>query len=63
MLAKSKEPKAVEPYLQKLFSSISSLEFNMRGEICAIFSDRGERFSLTRNVNINLTKVNFFVKK
>lgn len=59
MLAKSKNPEAVEPYLVKMFASIAKLEFNTRGEICAVYSANGEKFTLIRNVNVNVTKVHF----
>uniref|UniRef100_A0A914PW30 Dynein heavy chain linker domain-containing protein n=1 Tax=Panagrolaimus davidi TaxID=227884 RepID=A0A914PW30_9BILA len=56
MLSKGRDPKQVEPYLSKLFASISKPEFNNRGEIIAIFASNNERLELRRPVNVNLAK-------
>ncbi|KAE9554264.1 hypothetical protein FO519_002498 [Halicephalobus sp. NKZ332] len=56
LLSRARNPELVEPYLPKLFSSISKPEFNNRGEIVAVFSDDGERFEFRRPVNVNLAK-------
>src|ERR1700677_1106648 len=57
MLAKTKNPLAVEPYLNKLFSSVTRLEFNTKGEISAVYSEGGEKLKLVKAVNVHLTKV------
>lgn len=56
LLSKARNPELVEPYLPKLFSSISKPEFNNRGEIIAIYASDGERFEFRRPVNVNLAK-------
>ena len=56
MLSKGRDPKLVEPYLPKLFASISKPEFNNRGEIVAVFASNGERLEFRRPVNVNLAK-------
>ncbi|KAI6215163.1 Dynein heavy chain at 62B [Aphelenchoides besseyi] len=53
MLSRSRNPEHIQPYLFKMFSSIYSMECKNRSEITAVFSENGEKFKLSKAININ----------
>lgn len=57
MLSRARNPEDIQPYLFKMFSSVSRMECKNRFEITAVYSERGEKFKLSKSININHFKV------
>ncbi|KAI6240858.1 Dynein heavy chain at 62B [Aphelenchoides fujianensis] len=53
MLSRARNPEHIQPYLFKMFSSVANMECKNRSEITAVFSERGEKFKLSKAININ----------
>lgn len=53
MLSKARNPEDIQAYLFKMFSSVARLECKNRFEITAVYSERGEKFKLSKPININ----------
>lgn len=48
ILAETRDPSRVQPYLRKIFEGIAGLEFADSGEVRAMTSEEGERLQFAR---------------
>lgn len=48
ILAETRDPARVQPYLRKIFEGIAGLEFGESGEVGAMTSEEGERLAFAR---------------